>query len=362
MDGQAAAALSRRLKVDPSPGVRRCCAEALRKLTAAALSPHAAVLVGALDDADSTVGAAAAMTLMGIEAGALAAHAATLVRKLGDPFLREAMVHALSRVDAACFALQASAIVQLTAHPEPEMRVAALTLCMRHGPSTLPAHLLPSLLHALDDAEPEVRAAAVDAVGAMEQKALERQADALLRMFGDEVSHVRAKAIRALAALGPEALASHAEWIDGMTTRISENAEGDGDARKAAVEVLGTLQPAMLATHEAAVAALLEAILHDTAAYVRATAVQCVGKSRTHTHTRTLARRAACLSSPQLEHQLWTICPATASSHAASACRVFSQLDASQLTEEQAKAFEKHTMGKCFAKAQYNGKQAAICF
>uniref|UniRef100_A0A7S3EV62 Uncharacterized protein n=1 Tax=Haptolina ericina TaxID=156174 RepID=A0A7S3EV62_9EUKA len=100
-----------------------------------------------------------------------------------------------------------------------------------------------------------------------------------------------------------------------MTTRISENAEGDGDARKAAVEVLGTLQPAMLATHEAAVAALLEAILHDTAAYVRATAVQ-----------------------------------------------VFSQLDASQLTEEQAKAFEKHTMGKCFAKAQYNGKQAAICF
>ena len=162
------------------------------------------------------------------------------------------------------------------------------------------------MLGALRDADAGVRSVAVALVGTLEAAADHGRTPLLTAALADPDPPVRSEALRALARLGSRRL------LAAIGSVIDACGDGDGSVRKSACLALGTLPPAELAHHVAAVDALVAMMDGDAASYVRAAAVE-----------------------------------------------VLTQLDRAMLTTAQASALEKHLQGLCHARKAYEGKHAA---
>ena len=302
--------LAKLCETDGSAEVRRACVEALGRLAASTLARHASSLVVALGHDSPSVRLAAATTLGHLTAADLAAHQSSLVQALVDPAVQTTVVQVLSAIEAACFVEQ-PAVLNLLEHEDAETRAAALTLLMRHEPTNLSADQLQMIAARLNDDDGQVRAAAVDALAALEPCSRHQCAADLFRSCNDAEEHVRAKAVGALGPL----LATYPNWAEALSGKLAAGTasfDGDGNVRRAVIEALGMLGSAALSTHEAAVAALI-GCLEDPASYVRSAAVG-----------------------------------------------VLAEMDSSTMTEAQAGKLAKHVMGKCAARRAYEGKYA-VC-
>ena len=180
--------------------MRSSSARALRVLSADAMIRLAfTALENALDDADTTVRLAVVETL-----GMIAEKAADcLLNHLHDEGIRSSISGALCSIEAEAFVRHhgVSAVSQLDS-PDEEVRCAVLQIFMNHR-SALTANLVAAVARRLNDSSAPVRAAAVDALGAVEEVSeLEPLAGDLVSVCNDLEPYVRAKAVRALSGLG----------------------------------------------------------------------------------------------------------------------------------------------------------------
>lgn len=271
------AALAQALE-DPSREVRRAAAAACE---ARALAACAATLAEWLDDSDARVRALAARAL---GATGDADDVPRLTRVLGDarpPVRREAVLGlaTLGRGPGGSAAVHALVTALTDADPIVRER-AATALAEIAGPAHERGTASTALLGLTRDEAPEVRVAALDALGALADP---RASSAAIVALEDEVIEVRLAALRTLTRV-PSSVATPA------LVRASEDDERTGRAALAALAqtegrgaldaiVLALSRPAvarsaedaletrMLASEEArreAITALAEAISHGT--------------------------------------------------------------------------------------------------
>ena len=130
----------------------------------------------------------------------------------------------------------------------------------------------PAIVRMLEDADEDVRAAALETLGTARAAALSARVPvlitALISRLEDSSASVRAATMTMLRALGAAALAQHAA---AFAARLAHT---DWRVRQAAAQMLGELEAAVLTEHVGA----LVAMLRDVYADVREAALQALGR------------------------------------------------------------------------------------
>ncbi len=208
---------------DPSPGVRRLSADMLGRLDA---RPARADLEARLTDGEPTVRVAAigALTAIGVPLAD-----AEVVRLAADPDPAVRAEVAVSDVMSGGEERAHTILATLIESPSPADRSAGLEAVARlrgHAPS-------PMIVDALADPVPEVRAAAVRAIAAVDPP-IGDPVSALIDGLDDEANVVRLAAARALGARGAEVCPRILEILRHGSDRAREAAlvalEGHGDS------------------------------------------------------------------------------------------------------------------------------------
>ena len=268
---------------DSDASVRKAALEALGRLNAASLEPHAAAIAAMLMESDMGTGAVekswmrdqpqsvAVLAALG-KLGVAAPIFATLDHS--DVDVRKAAVAALGMLDASSLATHASAIVGTLQDEHWMVRDAALETLAKLDTQSLATNA-PAILVALDHSKTGVRRAAATALGMLDAETLATHAPALVAMFELSDGNVgeRRAALEALGNLDALSFAAHAPAVEAL---LDDSSAG---LRKSAVETLGPwlckLDDAdALAVHVPIFAAKLD----DPNAVVSKAALEALGK------------------------------------------------------------------------------------
>ncbi len=207
------------------PGVRIAAAESLGKLGSGA-SKYSSRLVQLLDDRDAQVRTAASTALVRIGKGAVP----PLLRSLnkGDPVFLQAAVETLGDMGSVAVPGLVKSL-QETHGQLLERRYAALALA-RIGAAN--RRVIPALIESLDDDKPDIRAAALEALGQI-GPAAETAVGRLIATSADqgEPLEVRESALAAMARIAPADAAVNKALVAAV-------ADGNPGIYKAAVAAL----------------------------------------------------------------------------------------------------------------------------
>lgn len=193
----AAPALERRLD-DPEPAVRVEAARALFEATGT-VEGVVPVLVAALEEPEVHWQAALALGAMG--PAAASAVPALLERLESEVAHRPARMPATASLALARMgAVATPGLVELLHHPEPSVRLGAVTALAGHGPGARSA--VPRLIELLEEPELEARIAVVNTLGAIGLEATAALPD-LVRLTRHADEYLRSAAVGALARVQP---------------------------------------------------------------------------------------------------------------------------------------------------------------
>ena len=93
-----------------------------------------------------------------------------------------------------------------------DVRIAALRLLRQQNPAILAQHAA-AVIARLEDSEPDVQAEALDTLGKLEPATLAQYADAVIARLEDEDNSVQAEALDTLGNLEPATLAQYADSL-----------------------------------------------------------------------------------------------------------------------------------------------------
>ena len=281
------------------PSVRTAALQALEALGVGDLSRHTNAVVPSLRDADELVRRAAVHCLGHVEAAALSAHAPSIAQIFEQASQQPDVPpdgpasHQPSPSPPSYHPLQAS--------QQPDVRRAAVEALGHLEPGKL-AQFANLIVIRLDQPDAQVRKAVVEVMGKLHATSLLAHSSAMLQRIEDEEVSVRAAAVTALGRVLPQLPPLQMKDIIGLTEHeeggvrtsavmllgklephlLKERAkhvvkrvdDADDAVRSAAIHVLSTLEPSALIDHVDVVTRHLS----DEDAHVREEALDAIGK------------------------------------------------------------------------------------
>ena len=181
----------------------------------------------------------------------MAKHATALVPRLKDPNedVRQAVAHALERLEPAELAKYAPALIAKLRDINGEVSKAMVPVVVRLEPAVLAKHAA-ALLELLEHNQVYAREAAAKVMAGLEPVHLSRHAAALVAMLEHNNVGVRTAAARLMAGMEPEELAKR---VAALIVKLE-----DSDVRTAVLALIMRVEPVELSKHADSLVAKLE--------------------------------------------------------------------------------------------------------